>query len=184
MKGLSSETTNIHIWYNCNVQERSKWIPSPSCSVFLILDTLPVSWSLRAAGQPQRNKGWPTAFFPYCQCNRIIFIPLLQPALRWWMALLWACLWVCAKWHTIIFILQLLQKMELNRSLTIWMNLLHITFLSPLQKKADKSRQKWLGETGKTAHSGYPTFCIQIILILSNTSELSFICWWSTTSQL
>ena len=41
----------------------------------------------------------------------------------------------------IVFILHMLEKMELNRSLglTVWMNLLHITFLSPLQKKVDKN---------------------------------------------
>lgn len=35
----------------------------------------------------------------------------------------------------------MLEKMESNRSLglTVWMNLLHITFLSPLQKNINKN---------------------------------------------
>lgn len=180
---------DIHIWYNRNVQERGKWIPSPSCSLFLILDTLfqshdhsvqQVNHRETKADQQLSSlivRAIELYLSPFCSQHWVLRDggwPSYEHASEY------------AQWHIIIFILQLLQKMELNRSLrlTIWMNLLHITFLSPLQKKANNSRQKWLDELGKTAHSGYPTVCIQFILILSNTGELSFICRWSTTSQL
>lgn len=52
--------------------------------------------------------------------------------------------------------------------------------VTPAEKGRQKQTKMTIGEPGKTAHSRYPTVCIQFILILSNTSELSFICWWST----
>lgn len=36
MKGLSSEATGTYTWDNYEVQERDKWTPNPSCSLFLV----------------------------------------------------------------------------------------------------------------------------------------------------
>lgn len=73
----------------------------------------------------------------------------------------------------------MLEKMQLNRSLglTVWMNLLHITFLSPLQKKADKNDYQ---------QSQYhcPFWFVLSGLVSPDTGHLSFVRWLSITSQL